>query len=267
MRLVVLGDPVDHSLSPLLHTSALRAAGIAGSYDRCRVDLAGMRDAVARIAAGDLDGANVTMPHKRLVAELADVLAGDAVRTGVVNTLTRVGDDVVGHNTDVAGIRRAWEWACLPADAPLLLLGAGGAASAAVAALDGHRITVAARRPDTVGRLDAVAGEPLAAAPWGSPGRGAVVVNATPIGIHGEELPAGTLDGALGIFDMAYGPAPTPAVGRGEAAGVPVADGPAMLLGQAMESFRLWTGHPAPLEAMQRALAAEVGRSVGAHCS
>jgi shikimate dehydrogenase len=262
VRLAVLGDPVAHSLSPVLHTAALRAAGLPGSYVALQVDEPGMAHQAHRLRSGELDGVNITMPHKTTAAHLSDRVAEQARRTGAVNTWVRVADDIIGHNTDVAGVQHAWVWAGLPDDTPVLVLGAGGAAAAAVVALGGRRLFLAARRADSARRLLALTGVPAEQAPWGHPMPGAVVVNATPLGMKGERLPEGMVDQAAGLFDMAYGHRPTAASARAAELGIPAADGPMMLLGQAIESFRLWTGRVAPVDAMQKALDAELAQRV-----
>ena len=254
MRLVVLGDPIDHSLSPALHTAAFAATGLVGEYGRRRVDSTGLADAITQVRHGDLSGANVTMPHKELAATLCDRLAALAERAGAVNTLVRSAGRVVGHNTDIAGIRAAWTAASLAAEAPVLILGAGGAAAAALLALEGSELFVSARRPEAGDDIAQRISVDVTAVPWGQPVPGAVVVNATPLGMNAEELPRKTLEAAVGLFDMAYGSTETPAVGWARRAGLPVADGPSMLLHQAAVAFELWTGHRAPLEAMRAVL-------------
>jgi len=89
--------------------------------------------------------------------------------------------------------------------------------------------------------------------PWGTGWAGAVVVNATPLGMEGESLPGGILDGAVGLIDMAYGAEPTPAVEHARRRGIPVADGLDVLVAQAAISFTWWTGVPAPIEVMRAA--------------
>ncbi len=266
MRLVVLGDPVAHSLSPTLHEAALREVGIPGSYGTRCVDEAGMEDAVAQMRAGELDGASVTMPHKRVAARLADGLDPSAERTGAVNALVRVGTSVFGHNTDIDGITWAWRQAGLPTAGPVTLVGAGGAAAAALVALssgpDGIRrtpddISVVARRRSTAQDLVTSTGVGARVVDWADGHGGGVVVNATPIGMCGDEFPSHLLDGVTGVFDMAYGTVTTPLVAHARSAKVPVAEGPDMLLGQALAAFRLWTGHPAPAVVMRQALDTE----------
>ena len=208
--------------------------------------------AVEEIRDGRLDGANVTMPHKRLAAELADALGADAARAGSVNTLLATGGAVTGMSTDVAGIRRAW--GPLP-DGPALILGAGGAAAAALLALEGRPLTVSARSRESAGRLMARTGIDGSVVEWGTPVAGAVLVNATPIGMTGDRLPKGLLEPATGLFDMPYGSTATHSVLEASRLGVPVVDGVEMLIAQAALSFELWTGIEAPIDAMRAVVA------------
>jgi shikimate dehydrogenase len=254
VRFLVLGDPIEHSLSPVIHNAAFRAAGLVGHYARRRVDAGGLAAAFAEIRSGALSGANVTMPHKELAAQLCDRVGRLAARAGAVNTLVRSGGAVVGHNTDVTGIQAAWCEGALPPDGPVIVLGAGGAAAAALLALEGRELFVAARRPGAAAELSSrigVAADPIE---WGSGVAGAVVVNATPLGMKGEQLDSSLIDQAGGLFDMAYAHQPTPTVMEASRRGLPTVEGRRMLLHQAAAAFELWTGRTAPLEAMDDAL-------------
>lgn len=243
MRLVLLGDPVAHSRSPAMHTAALRALGIDGSYTARQVDVGGMHAAAAELREGALDGANITMPHKVLAAELADHVDAEARRAGSVNTWLRRAGQLWGFSTDVEGVRRVWDRRSLP-EGPVLILGSGGAAAAALVALEGSRLAVQARSRERAAALCRRVGVDVTVEPWGRAAAGRVVVNCTPLGMKGEELPL-RLDCA-GLVDMAYGPEPTPAVREVEPSGVPIADGLDLLAAQAEASFRLWTGVDPP---------------------
>jgi shikimate dehydrogenase len=258
--LVVLGDPIAHSLSPTIQQAALDAVGIPGVYQARRVDADGVEAAVGELRRGELDGANVTMPHKGVAAALSDRLEAAAHRADAVNTLVRVHHVIVGHNTDVGGVHTAWGWAGLPPEGPVLVLGAGGAAAAALLALEGRPLAIAARRREAGTALVDRLGVAAEVIPWGAGVRGAAVVNGTPLGMRGESLPDGVLDGATGLLEMAYGAGPTPAAVTMAAAGLPVASGPDMLLAQGAASFELWTGRKAPVESMRRAMEAEMAR-------
>jgi shikimate dehydrogenase len=252
--LVLLGDPVDHSLSPVIQQAALEAAGLAGTYRAMRVDADGFRRACADLRAGRWRGANITMPHKRLAAAETDERSIGAERSGSVNTIVVKGSRLVGHSTDIDAIRRVWRESGLPIDAPVLVLGAGGAAAAALIALDAHDLFASSRRREAAQRLSAVVDIDVRTVPWARAVAGAVVVNATPLGMGGEALPAGVVEESAGLLDMAYSLLPTPAVRAARRAGLPHASGIDVLLAQAIGSFTLWTGLPAPAVQMRLAL-------------
>ena len=255
MRFVLLGNPVAHSLSPRLHNAALAAAGIAGTYSARRVDASAFHAAVAELRSGKLTGANVTMPHKARAHAAADRHDAAAAAAGAVNTLFMTGDGLMGCNTDVTGVRRVWADAGFPDRGPVLVLGAGGAAAGVLVALRDHDLCITARNPDAAARLLDRIGVAAEIVPWGE-GRPAVVINATPLGMAGEGLPPGIMDAAGGFIDLAYGPTPTPAVAEARRRLLPAVDGIGVLIAQAAAAFELWTGKPAPVDAMRGAVAA-----------
>lgn len=263
--LALLGDPVSHSLSPVFQNAALRAARLDGIYValRCGADeLPGLLRGLARAGGGG----NVTLPHKAAAARLLE-RATDAVRlTGACNTYWGEDGVVCGDNTDVEGFARAAHalLGARPRGARVLLLGAGGAARAAVAALlaDGaERIVVLNRTEARVAELRAAFPDrPIEAAADAAALRGErfdLAVNATSLGLRpSDALPlapgAGpAFDAAL---DLVYAPGGTPWVRRLAADGVPAADGVEMLLHQGAAAFRRWWGVDPPLEAMRAAL-------------
>lgn len=249
MRLVLLGRPVSHSRSPAIHRAALAACGIAGDYTASDVDGPGFAAACRDVAAGRFDGANVTMPYKRAAREACAVVDRDADRAAAVNTVMGAGQGrLAGWNTDVVALRHALD---AMGTAPVLVLGAGGAAAAALVAADRRSVWVAARRPEASRDLASRYG--AAAVDWGTPRHGAIVVNATSLGMKGEGLPEGILEAAAGLVDLAYGPQPTPASAAMAAEDRPVVDGLTLLVDQAAASFELWTGHPAPRGVMEAA--------------
>jgi shikimate dehydrogenase len=251
--LALLGDPVEHSRSPAIHTAALAAVGLEGRYEARRVDAAGMRTALDEIRTGRLAGANVTMPHKALAAALADRSTEVVTRTGAANTLRGERGVVAAENTDVGGLCDVWREAGFASDAPVHVIGSGGAAAAALVAFADRDPTASARRPPAAAALAARVGVHTRVVPWGDRRPDAVLVNATPLGMRGEALPDRLLDGALGLIDLPYGSAPTPAVVAARSAGIPVADGIAVLVAQAARSFTWWTECEAPLAVMRRA--------------
>ena len=242
MRLAVFGSPVAHSLSPAMHGAALQHMSVSGTYEARDVDEAALYLGVAELRTGELDGVNITMPHKRVAYELCDEVTGRAQAIGAVNTLMIRDGALTGYNTDVAGIRSAWEVGGLPASARVIVLGAGGAAAAALVALQQHDLYVVARRPVVAERLVDRVDSEANVIEWGDPVPSGVIVNATSVGMQGELLPDVFLDSATGLVDMPYGDVPTRSVRVARRRGVPVADGLDMLVGQAAESFAIWTG-------------------------
>lgn len=233
-----------------MHEAALAALGIEGRYLARRVDRAGLEAAAAELRRGELDGANITMPHKARAAELADDLTATAARAGSVNTWVARRGRILGDTTDVPGLTTAAERCGLPAEGPVLVLGAGGAAAAALVAFAGRPLALVARRPEAAVELARRVGVEATVLRWGEAVE-AVVVNATPLGMAGESLPPGLVESATGLVDMAYGPTATPAVRAALGRGIPVVDGIAMLAAQAEVAFRLWTGRDAPVGLME----------------
>ena len=253
MKLVVLGDPVEHSRSPAIHTAALAALGIEGTYTARRVDDRGMMAAVDEVRYGRLTGANVTMPHKQTAFELADRVSESALRSGAVNTLVRRNGEVWGFNTDVDGILVVWTECGLPTTGPVLVLGAGGAAAGALTALGDRTVIVSARRDNAARDLLERTKVKGTVAPWGIPSNGAVVVNATPIGMGDEALPVEVVAHASALFDLTSGSVESPSVQFVRDLGLPVATGKDLLIAQAAASFEIWTGMPAPIDVMRDA--------------
>ena len=253
-QFVVLGDPVGTSLSPVIQQAAFDYAGIEGTYGARQVDDDGMAQAIDEIRSGRLAGANVTMPHKRLAVSLADRIVGDAARMSAANTLWREGDQAVAASTDPDGIQFAWRQAELPMDTPVLILGAGGAAAAAVVGLEDRLVAVSARSQEAGEQLLATLGSDAWLVPWGIGVPDAVVVNATPLGMKGEPLPDAVLDEASGLLEMTYGTEPSPAAVALERRLLPVAGGELMLVGQGAASFEIWTGVSVPHQVMLDAI-------------
>jgi shikimate dehydrogenase len=262
-RLVgVIGDPVAHSLSPTLHNAAFAALGLDWVYVAFPVPRGRGADAVAAVPVLGLAGLNVTMPHKEDVAAACDDLTGDAAALRSVNTvLSRPDGRTLGDSTDGPGFLDALADAGIGVDGrSFLVVGAGGAARAVVLALGraGAAVTVAARRPDAAESAAALAsgGRTL---PIGAvdPSPFAVVVNATPLGMSGgDPLPVDpeSLHADHAVVDLVYHPADTPLLTAARAQGATAVNGLGMLLHQAARSFTLWTGEPAPLEAMRAAV-------------
>ncbi|HUF13824.1 MAG TPA: shikimate dehydrogenase [Longimicrobiales bacterium] len=262
----LLGDPVAHSLSPLIQNAAFRAAELDAVYVALRCgtdDVRALMHALARAGGGG----NVTVPHKQVAAAALESKSDAVRRTGACNTFWLENERLVGDNTDVEGFHRAIR-AFLqdPRGARVLVLGAGGAAAAALVALLDAGIDSAVLVNRTMPRAEQLA------ARAGAPGddrirvaptvatlrdqRFDLAVNATALGMRADDpQPVAIADASFAAaFDMVYAPGGTAWVRAARAAGLPAVDGHEMLLHQAAAAFQRWWQRPAPESAMRAAL-------------
>jgi shikimate dehydrogenase len=253
LRLAVLGDPISHSRSPAIHTAAMRHLGIDGSYEARRAGPSELAQAVHELREGALHGLNITMPLKREAARAADTVTLEAKASGSVNTLRQRGGRVEGHSTDVVAARLAFSDPRFDPSAPILILGSGGAAAAVLAGANGRLVYLANRSPDRASALATLTDPTAHVISFGAGVAGALVVNATPLGMEGESLPAEIMAVAAGVIDLAYGSRATPIVAAARRTGLPAMDGIEFLVLQAVAAFEWWTGLEAPLEVMLEA--------------
>lgn len=261
----VIGNPVAHTRSPLMHNAALAALNRNGVYLPLEVDDVAtfVRDFLnpkTKKLDWNLRGLSVTIPHKLTVMPLLDWIDPTAQTIGAVNTIVVNGDELHGYNTDVIGAMKPLEELVDVRDARIAVIGAGGAARAICYGLSerGADLTIYARdlskaQPLTeefktkTALLNSFAGE------------ADIVINCTPIGMHGHSegqspLKAGRLHGVKLVYDLIYTPEETALLRDAKAAGCQTLGGLAMLVGQAAEQFRLWTGSEAPVDVMWTAL-------------
>ncbi|MFQ5746865.1 MAG: shikimate dehydrogenase family protein [Gemmatimonadota bacterium] len=262
-RFVLLGDPVAHSLSPVLHEAAFGALGEDAEYAAVRVGAAELAEAM-RIG---VDGGNVTVPHKRRAADLLDVRT-EAVRiTGACNCFRlEASGQLWGDNTDVEGFRQALHR--LPearlGGRAVLVLGAGGGAAAVVAAciaVGARRVAIVNRSPDrarALARRFAGSGSEVDLVSRGDARREAwdLVVNATSLGLRAADPLPMRLDASRvrAAFDLVYGRDGTAWTRHARESGIPVSDGLEMLIQQAGLSVQRWLDRTPPLEPMRRAV-------------
>ncbi len=258
----VLGSPVGHSLSPVLHLAAYRALGLTGwRYTAIECDEAGLAALLARSAA-DVVGYSCTMPLKRQVLREASSVSAEAAAIGAGNTLLRRAAGWHADNTDWIGIRDALAARAVPATGAVTVLGAGGTAQAALAALTGAaQVTVLVREPTRAGPLLATADRlavPVTLARLSD--RRAwldadLIIATLPVGAADRfaDLPVRR---GQALLEAIYDPWPTPLATAFAAAGAPVISGASMLLYQAARQVQLMTGHAAPVAAMRAALLA-----------
>jgi shikimate dehydrogenase len=277
VRLVgVIGSPIAHSLSPLLHNAAFAALGLERTWRSLAFEVPPGRAAAALDAmrGSAVTGLSVTMPHKADVAALVDECTDVARRLDAVNCIVNRDGVLLGTNTDgegfVASLLRGAGFS--PAGRRCLVIGAGGAARAVILALaegGASEVAVLNRTAARAGTAAALAGPVGSVVPASeralaaAVAAAALVVNATPIGMAGAPSAAGGAGDALVpprllgpgqvAADLVYAPRPTPWLVDAAAAGARPVDGLGMLVHQAAAQLDLWTGVPAPVEAMWQA--------------
>lgn len=245
----VVGDPVSHSLSPLIHNRWMREAGIDAHYSAIHLQAADAAPSL-RLLVREYAGLNVTLPHKRAALAASASASTEARAVGAANTLMRERSGWRAHNTDVAGFADALTAAAGDdlTGKRVVLIGAGGAARAVTLHLSqlGVQLVIANRSPanaDALARdlapearsvgLDQLASEAAGAA---------VIVNSASLGHAGASLPDLPPGKDRPFLDLSYGKAAEPALMQAREAGWAAHDGLAMLVGQAAEAFRIWFG-------------------------
>jgi shikimate dehydrogenase len=250
----VIGHPIAHSRSPLIHRSWLARYGIDGSYDAIDIAPDALPAFFDRLRRGEFAGGNVTIPHKEAVFALCDSVDPLATTIGAVNTLVARDGRVHGSNSDYLGFlgnldagAPGWSDAARPA----LVLGAGGAARAILVALRSRDLPIILlnRTSATADRLAAELGGNITSGTLEdfnhlAPAAG-LVVNTTSVGMHGSRFEGFDLDRLAPdtlVTDIVYAPLVTPLLADAAARGLRIVDGLGMLLHQAVPGFEAWFG-------------------------
>jgi shikimate dehydrogenase len=274
----VIGSPIEHSLSPIMHNAALAEMGLDYAYLPFAIAPEQLSTALAGFAAIDLRGFSITIPHKQMIMPLLTQVTEVAQTIGAVNTVWRTEQGWCGTNTDVTGflaplqaMPRAWD------DAIAVVLGNGGAARAVVAAcvqLGFAEIHVVGRSPEKLAAFrESWSGaftQNLLVQDWSAlrsllP-KATLLVNTTPIGMspHGDHSPLDPSDmdclsaGAI-AYDLIYVPKPTLFLQQAAQRGCVAIDGLEMLVKQGAAALEIWTQQPVPVETMQRSLQQYLG--------
>ena len=272
----IFGHPVSQSLSPAMHNRAFSLLGMDCVYLAFDVEPRDAEAAVDSLRTLGIRGVNVTVPHKRAVMARLDEISPEASLAGAVNTIENRDGRLVGRNTDVSGLLRALssELGFGPRGKNVLLVGAGGAARAAVAGMcagGAREVAVVNRTPararelcgefsprfPEVGFRAAALGDAALVAE--TVARADIVINSSCAGMEGREplrLPLGLLPKDSPVYDLVYKPRDTPLVRDARALGLRAESGLGMLLYQGADAFSIWTGRDAPVEAMREVLLA-----------
>ncbi len=267
----LIGDPIEHTMSPAMHNAAFKKLGLDYIYIPFRVKSAELADAVAGLRALNIRGFNVTIPHKVSVIPLLDNLDPLAEKIGAVNTVVNDGGVLKGFNTDAEGFLWALQGRGIePRDKNIVILGAGGAARAIsyVLAEKGAHLTVLNRKleldwAENIARLiqkelgqDVKVGELTSRALSLALTKADILINATSVGMspagHRSPVPAKLLTRSIVVFDIVYNPIMTKLLKEAKAAGARIIGGVDMLAWQGALAFEKWTGQPAPLDLMRR---------------
>lgn len=284
-KLGLLGYPLGHSLSPILHRAALDAVHRDGEYNLYPIPQTSqgkeqIQDLIRRIRIGELDGLNITIPHKQHIMALVDSLSPQAQAIGAVNTIFRRDGMLVGVNTDAPGFwadlqRLGWSEKSNPSRA--LVIGSGGSARAVtyILAMNGWDVFLAARRiyaagiiasditatlPTSLGSIQAIA---LNSQSLRSVSFCSLIVNTTPLGMYPDSAASPWPDDTpfpnnACVYDLVYNPANTALMRQASHAGLKVSNGLGMLIEQAALAFYLWTGLQVKPAVMRKALEAHL---------
>lgn len=284
-RLGLIGWPIEHSYSPVLHLAALKYLNLKGEYELYPIrpigeDKSKLEEVILMMAAGELHGLNVTIPHKLSVIPFLDTLTPVAEAVGAVNTIKVQGGKLIGDNTDALGLLNDLRRFLAKNRARIngqtrtaLVLGAGGSARAVCWALieDGWQVTLAARRIEQAEKLvDALSAQPFAvpklakisSVHLAESGLAALspdlIVNATPVGmvpdLNRSPWPAGLpFPQTAAVYDLIYNPQETRLIQQARYAGLLTESGIGMLIEQAALSFYSWTGCRVLTSVMQSA--------------
>ena len=269
----IIGDPIEHTMSPAMHNAAFQALGLEYVYVPFDVKSLELKKAVEGIRGLNIRGLNVTIPHKVAVMQYLDRIDQLAEKIGAVNTIVNDAGILTGSNTDATGfLRTLRDKGIDPAEKKVLLLGAGGAARAIgnVLVQEGAVLTILNRAQelswaeDLAGRLsrsyktNVKAGELTFAGLQKAIENADILVNATSLGmspdVDSTPVPASFLRVDMTVFDIVYNPLPTRLLREAKAAGARTIDGLEMLVQQGAVSFEKWTGIYPPVDVMRQAV-------------
>ena len=259
----VIGDPIGHSLSPLMHNAAFRARKCDAVFVPFLVR--NLREFVGAMKGFGVAGLSVTIPHKETILRYLDGCDPLATRIGAVNTVVvRGGGRLYGYNTDYVGVLRSLEQRMRLSGSRVLLYGAGGAARAAAFALAqaGAIVCICARRPERARALARAAGGQVVARSGLTHEFFDAIVNCTPIGMHprgGCPLASAELNCRI-VMDMVYRPRETELLQLAQRQGIEIISGVEMFLAQGFAQYELWTGERAPESAMRGVVVSALDR-------
>jgi shikimate dehydrogenase len=254
----IIGQPLGHSLSPLIHNWGFQQLGLSSVYFRWPVHPRQLPEFIAALRTLPISGVSVTIPHKCSIMAYLDEYSENALRAGAVNTLYWRGGALWGDNTDVQGFLKPLQKK-LASPQKAMILGAGGAARAVLWGLIGsgvNSVVVTARNSNKAAALAKEFGADWM--DWDQRGQwsGDVLINATPLGMAGcdeqaNPWPSNVPPRVSVVYDLVYNPLETPFLRLGKAAGLQTIAGLEMFISQAVGQFSLWTGMELDLQELR----------------
>lgn len=266
----LIGNPVEHSISPAMHNAAFEEKNIDYVYVAFRVKNDSLSDAISGIISLGIEGVNVTIPHKTTVIRNLDEVVDTARKIGAVNTIKKKGNRLIGFNTDGIGALKSLQNEIGKIDnRETLLLGAGGAARAIAFTLveAGAKLTISnrtlAKGEKLAKEIEEKTGREITSIPQNKGDLAKVIeeteilINSTSVGMHPDEdkelVKSDAMHKNLTVMDIVYNPLQTRLLKEAEKAGAKTINGLEMLVHQGAASFEIWTGEKAPTETMKKA--------------
>ena len=243
----VIGNPIKHSLSPKLHNYWLRENSIDAIYDKKKIDEKNLQSIISEVKEKKINGINVTVPFKKLVIPYLDKLSREAEQTQSVNTIILTNDNLVGHNTDIAGFTKAIKDLNFNIEGKkIFILGAGGVVPSIIFALNKMNVSKIIISNRTKKKAEDLKSQfhNLEVLDWGDINDFDVIINATSLGLNKEviDLDFSKFSNNKLFYDVIYNPVETNFLKEGKKLGNKTENGKLMFIYQAFEAFKLWHG-------------------------
>ena len=244
-KYLVIGNPINHSLSPRLQNYWLKENKIDAIYDKIQLEESDIKKLIEDIKQKKISGCNVTVPFKRSVIHYLDKLSAEAEQTQSVNTIVFENGNLVGHNTDIAGFKKAiQDLGFNMKNKKVLILGAGGVVPSLILALKKMSVAVITISNRTIKKANNLnfLFDNLKVVEWGSLPEFDVIINATSVGLKNEtiNLDFSNVGKNKLFYDVIYNPVETNFLKKGKQLGNKIQNGKLMFVYQALEAFKLW---------------------------
>tara|TARA_Y100000816_G_C26047112_1_gene548779 strand:- start:44 stop:841 length:798 start_codon:yes stop_codon:yes gene_type:complete len=246
-KYLVIGNPIDHSLSPKLHNHWFNVNNIEAIYDKCLLKEDGIKNIIKKIKEKEISGINVTVPFKKKIIPFIDKLTNEALTSNSVNTVYLENNKIIGHNTDIAGFELAIRYSKYNAkDKKVFILGAGGVVSSLIIALKNLEVSKIFISNRTIGRVQDLKKiyNDLQIVNWGETPNCDIIINATSIGLSENdkiiEIDYNKIGSNKFFFDVIYNPKETNFLKKAKENGNIIQNGKMMFIYQAHQAFAIW---------------------------